>query len=99
MNKLQYDEHGLASKQLIEYLIKLHKLDHSVYAILTLEKIIEYGEAHEDASKDQLAYYLTDLIPELTYEEVILFFADEKLTEYGLETKKTRLQALEVFTV
>lgn len=99
MNKLQYDEHGLASKQLIEYLINIHDLNSSVFSILTLEKIIEYGEANCDVSKDQLAYYLVDLIPELTYEEVILFFSDEKLTEFGLEEKTRRLQALEVFTV
>ena len=102
MKKFEYDDHGLASKELIEYLIKDRSLRDSyraeVFAILMLEKIIEYGEAVEDVSKDQLVYFLTNLIPELTYEEAVLFFDDEKLTNIGISSKRSRLKALEVFT-
>lgn len=39
-----------------------------------VENIVEYGLKNKNYSKNQLAYFLTDLIPEIEFEEVQQFY-------------------------
>lgn len=57
----------------------------SGYAWQLLSNIIDYGIGHENVSKDQLANWITDIVPEVSFEEVALFCADEILTNSTLK--------------
>lgn len=57
-----------------------------------VENLIEYGHKHEQISKDQFCYWLSDLIPEISFGEVAAFMDDDCLTENG-KTKKQQALA------
>lgn len=52
-----------------------------------VNNVIDYGLKHENVSKDQLVYWLCDMIPEVEFGEVAFFMNDDRLTAYGLEEK------------
>ena len=86
---LDYEGHGFASAQLIAYLIEKHPcIRMDAFAVLFLRKVIDYGLENNRVSKDGLAYFLSDLIPELEFNEVCGYYADECLTENGKEAKR-----------
>lgn len=45
-----------------------------------LVNLIEYGLAHHNNSKDQLAYFLSDIIPEVEFEDIAKFCDNSILT-------------------
>lgn len=53
----------------------------------TVENIIDYASEHEHVSKDQFAYFVSDMIPEITFSEVAFFCDDDILTSYGKSKK------------
>lgn len=59
----------------------------------TVKQIVSYGEKHERVSKDQFCYWLTDMIPVLSFGEVAMFVPDSSLTEWGQNEKKKFIQA------
>lgn len=89
---LHYQGQGFAEKQFIEHLIAKHNLTDGngaqIFSVRFLEKVIAYGKEHERGSKDGLAYFLFDLIPELEFNEVCGYFADECLTGDGIANKR-----------
>lgn len=50
-----------------------------------VENIIDYGFKHETVSKDQLCYWISDMLPELEFLEVAKFIEDEHLTTGTLD--------------
>ncbi len=50
-----------------------------------VENILEYALKHESISKDQFAYFVSDMLPEVEFLEVARFCADEKLTDGTLK--------------
>lgn len=60
----------------------------------TVKQIVSYGEKHERVSKDQFCYWLTDMIPVLSFGEVAMFVPDSSLTEWGQNEKKKFIQAM-----
>lgn len=73
----------------IEHLIVKHGLSgqNSVYAIKCLENIVDYGKDRKTASKDQLAYYLYSVVPEVEFKEIVAYIADDCLTSNAIEEK------------
>ena len=55
----------------------------------TVENIIEYAAEHEHVSKDQFVYFVSAMIPEVTFSEVAFFCDDSILSSYG-KTEKAR---------
>ena len=56
---------------IFEYLKNTFNVDFNNYFIRnTIINIINYGVKNFNHSKDQLAYYLNDIIDELTFEEI-----------------------------
>lgn len=45
-----------------------------------VDNVIDYGLKHNNVSKDQLCYFLNDLIPEVEFSEVARFCDDSILT-------------------
>ena len=68
-----------------DYLIKKipGHMDHDAlgYFLLYVDKIINYGINWMHVSKDQFAWWLADMIPELEVGEAAMFIADSSLTE------------------
>ena len=54
------------------------------YAISLIESIVDKGCAEHDHSKDQLAEYLSDLIPEICFMEAAQFCSKDMLTDSTL---------------
>ena len=59
----------------------------------TIGNIIEYAHNHEHVSKDQFVYFLTDMIPEVSFGEVAQFADDDILTEAGILKKREFAEA------
>ena len=51
-----------------------------LYAVRALELVIDYGLEHHNASKNQLAYYLFDFIPDVTFSEIVAYCDNDILT-------------------
>lgn len=50
-----------------------------------VENIIEYGFKHEMIAKDQLCYWISDMLPEVEFLEVAGFMEDDHLTNGTLK--------------
>lgn len=70
---------GFNEKAFIEWLEE--KYDLNSYAVEMVTNIIEYAHKWEQVSKDQLAYFISDLLPEVEFEEVAQFCEDCMLTD------------------
>lgn len=50
-----------------------------------VENIIEYGLKHEMIAKDQLCYWISDMLPEVEFLEVAKFMENDHLTNETLK--------------
>lgn len=57
------------------------KFELNTYAVQMVINIIEYAQKWEHVSKDQFAYFIADLLPEVEFEEVVQFCEDSILTD------------------
>ena len=79
---------GFYKEDFMKYLSdKVSGLEH-VFTWETVEKIIDYATEHEHVSKDQFAYFISDMLPEVEFGEVAMFCEDGMLTENGKAEKK-----------
>lgn len=62
------------------------------YADDLVENLVNYAIKNEHVSKDQLCYYLADMLPEIEFEEVAQFADDSILTEWGKQQKARGLR-------
>lgn len=63
-----------------------------------IENLIEYGLIHERVSKDQFCYWLSDLLPEVSFGEVAAFMTDESLTTNGMVEKQKAIKDFYITT-
>lgn len=64
----------------------------NTYAADLVENLVNYAIKNEHVSKDQLCYYLADMLPEIEFEEVAQFADDSILTEWGKQQKARGLR-------
>lgn len=87
---LEY-EAGFAKRQFIEAVITKYSNDKDellkIYTTRLLQLAINYGIEHHNNSKNQLAYYLFDVVPDVTFAEVVAYCADEILTDNAIIEK------------
>jgi hypothetical protein len=57
----------------------------------TVGNIVDYGLKHERVSKDQFCYWVSDILPEISFGEVAMFMDDESLTANGKAEKQKAL--------
>ena len=50
------------------------------FTVELLDNIIDYAHKHEHVSKDQFAYFISDLVPEIEFVDVVKFCEDAILT-------------------
>lgn len=60
------------------------KFELNTYAVQMVINIIEYAQKLEHVSKDQFAYFISDLLPEVEFEEVANYCEDCILTDTTL---------------
>lgn len=58
-----------------------------IYTARLLETVIDYGLEHKNASKDQLAFYLYDVIPDVDFAEVVAYCSNDILTNNARNEK------------
>jgi hypothetical protein len=62
------------------------------------ENVINHGIRTQSASKDQLVYFLSDVIPDVEFGEVAQFVSDDFLAAHGKNEKKVWLDKHPGFT-
>ena len=61
-----------------------------------VENLVEYGLMYERVSKDQFCYWLSNLLPEVSFGEVAAFMNDDSLTASG---KTEKLEAIKDYDI
>ncbi len=56
-----------------------------------VENLVDYAIQHKSHTKDDLCFFLSDIIPEVEFGEVAIFEDDANLTNCGLEEKRSFL--------
>lgn len=60
----------------------------------TVENIVDYAIKRQ-TSKDQICYFVSDLVDDIAFGEVAMFCPDSLLTRYGLEEKEKWLRIVD----
>jgi len=81
-------ENGFNKQGFMEYLGNTFHGFSNPFLRNTIENIIDYGLKHERVSKDQLCYWLSDMIAEIEFGEVAMFMDDGSLTKNGIDEKQ-----------
>lgn len=63
------------------------------YAADIVDSIIDYGHEHEHTSLDMFAYYVSDMLPGVQFEEVAAYCDDAILTAASRDIKKSWKEA------
>lgn len=53
-----------------------------------VENIIDYALENKNTSKDQLAFFISDMLPEVEYTEIAKFCDEDMLSSFTLEFLK-----------
>lgn len=61
----------------------------------TIDNIIEYGLREYNNSLDQFCYFVSDLIDDVCFAEVVMFMDDSELTEYSRKLKAEAIKEWE----
>lgn len=78
-------EKGFARNAFMNYLSE--KFDVNSFAEDIVNIIIDYAHTHEHISKDQFAYFISDMLPDIEFAEVAAFCEDCCLTSDGIKAK------------
>lgn len=58
----------------------------------TISSLVSHAILGHTHPKDEICYFLSDIIAEITFAEVAMFAGDELLTETGLAKKREAIQ-------
>ena len=74
-------------EKFISFVLTTYGESNNEFERYLLYNLIEYGVKNHCVSKDQLAYFLSDIIPNVEFKDVIKFMNDECLTENAKKMK------------
>lgn len=57
----------------------------------TVENVVDHALEHYNNSLDQACYFISDILPEVEFAEVVVFMDDSQLTAHGREVKAESL--------
>lgn len=60
----------------------------------TVENLVDYALEHCHHSLDQACYFLSDMLPEVEFSDVVAFMDDSMLTSHAREVKREALADL-----
>lgn len=58
----------------------------------TVENVVNFALVHYNDSLDQMGYFLSDILPEVEFAEIVMFIDDSQLTAHGREVKAESLR-------
>ena len=61
----------------------------------TVENVVDFALEKHNYSLDQLGYFLSDILPEVEFADVVAFMDDSKLTAHGREVKAESLHLMQ----
>lgn len=80
MNNEKFDVNGFLS-----YMEQHFECTKSYFVREMLQNLIEYAVNHKGHTLDSVAFFLSDMIPEVEFGEIAMFLDDSLLTTYGKE--------------
>ena len=89
---LEYADH-FAKEQFIKHILRKYEPAAKanqllfLFSIRALQLTVDYGQEHNNVSKNQLAYYLFDVIPEVTFSEIVAYCDNEILSDNARQEK------------
>lgn len=85
-------ENGFDRKAFMAYMENTFNGFETPFLRQLVDNVIDYAQKHERVSKDQFVYFVSDVIPEISFGEVAQFMDDECLTAYSQAEKQDWLQ-------
>lgn len=83
-------ENTIRIEEFVQFVLTTHGDSNNQFEYLMLYNIVEYGIKHHNTSKDQLAYFLSDIIPNVEFTEVINYVNNDYLTESSKRLKENK---------
>ena len=62
-----------------------------------VDNLIDYGLKHEHVSKDMFCYWLSDILPEISFDEIAAFMEDKCLTDNGIKYKREAMADFDIY--
>lgn len=87
-DQLQYNQEGFAQIQFTNYMIAKHELNKDLFAVVTIENVIDYAFEHYAHSCDKAAEFISDILPYTDFEDVAAYMHDSLLTNEGKKAKE-----------
>ena len=81
--KIGFDEQGFTLY--LKHIFDGHEIE---FLENLVKNVIQYGYRYMNSSENQLTYWLSDIIPIVTFGEVAMFVDDCMLNEYGIKEKE-----------
>lgn len=76
-------ENGFNTEAFVEWIEDILSLN--TYAVEMVYNIIKYAQAYKNVSKDQMAYFISDLLPdEISFLDVAKYCGDNELSTHTL---------------
>ena len=75
-----------------------NNIEIGTFGVRAVENIIDYAAKYEHVSKDQFAYFISEMIPEVIFSEVAFFCDDDILTDYG-KAEKSKCKYIKVVSI
>lgn len=82
-------------KAFMKYMLKEFSSMDTHFTYDMVENLVDWGLEHQNSSKDQFCYWLSDLIPEVEFEEVARFMSEDYLTSIGKGAAKNAKEKAE----
>ena len=82
---------GFNKTEFMSYLEKNFSGFENSFLRETVENLVDYGLEHQNVSLDQFCYWLSDLLPEVVFNEVAAFMDDDRLTTASKAVKQLYL--------
>lgn len=84
-------ENNFDREAFIKHIVKKSESDGNerlyIFAVRFLERVIDYGIEHKNVSKNQLAYFLHEIIPDVEFAEIVAYCANDILTNNARHEK------------
>ena len=75
-------------KDILEYLSKTTDGFDNTFLRCLVGNLVYYAVRNQSVSKDQLCWFLSDILPDVDFFEIAAFTDDSCLTDHGLEKKR-----------
>ena len=90
-------EKGFARQDFVAYLERTINGFSNPFLRELIDNLIDYGLKHEHVSKDMFCYWLSDILPDICFDEIAAFMDDNCLTDYGKAHKREGMADYDIY--